>query len=199
MADSPASPIEKLYAYRTQAVALGKEYDENKIRAYINETFRENNGAENDVLPLVADPEVIEENAARKRAIRLEDREAAQQLKDAVAKATEASAKQQSKDNEAALLRARVERQEQELRELRAQMGAREGQSAALPAAAGSEQTIRTESGQPTEAWTVRQIREWGAERGIAYPQKPGGAFPKKLELLEYILDEAAKAEEGAE
>lgn len=184
MPDSPGTPIEKLYAFRAEHFAMGKEYDEAGLRRTLG-------------LPAVPNPEHLPETPERRRLVRLDDRDAKRELEQAQQEADAALAKARSDDLVQAHQSSRIADLEAQLAALQAQVA---GQPAAPdppinepPAASASNSAQGTGEGEPGEAWAPKQILDFMEAKGLPLPAKRGFGMTK-VALLEFYLEKKAEA-----
>lgn len=185
MPDGPGSPIEKLYAFRSEHFVSGKEYDEAGLRRTLG-------------LPPVPNPEHLPETPERRRLVRLDDREAKQEAEQAQRDAEAALAKERSDALIATHQSTRISDLEAEIEALKAQL------AGAPPEPPKGEETQNppappqsTADGEPTKDWSPKQIVDFMEAKGLPLPDKRGFGMTK-VALLEFYLEKKAEAEAAA-
>lgn len=160
----PPSPEAMLIDMESEAYRLGKEYDENKARDYVNWEFESNGWKHPDYpLPLVENPVTFAADARRAEAIRRDDQEAMSELERIKARSAEA-------DSRSTLSRLRenseMERLRRENEELRLAL---EGQRDAAPPNTPPPAPAARD-GEPTTDWSLVEIAEYASAKGVDIP-----------------------------
>lgn len=191
MADIPATPFEKFLSLRVHYIEQGKEFRENDIRDNINATWEEKGGDPALLLPLVDNPETIEASDSRKRAIRMDDREAKAELEKARLDARTKLQAEKSAGDELSLMKQRNAELEERLAALEARQGAPAGKaSKAAPASKPTpapKPAAVVPDGAPTVEWQKPELLAFIEREGLERP-KGNPQFISKNVLLESIL-----------
>lgn len=184
MADAPAGPLEKLYALRAQAKREGMAYDENAMRAHINQQF-EFKGEPFEPLEMVANPETFGESPEFKRMIRMDDQAARKEQDELAEKVAALKAKELTATGD-------VIRLERENEDLRARLARLEAAMGVAPAATAVSAPAPSDvpQGTPTLDWGQKDLVAYARNLGVDLPR--GGVGISKADLLDRI--QAAQA-----
>jgi hypothetical protein len=161
-------------AYRRDHFTMGKEYDE--------AAFRRNLG-----LPAVAVAEHLPETPERKRLVRIGDREADRELKEAEALSREAVEAQ----NRATMLQGMKDQQIQDLQSRIAELEAARG-GPIVHVAGKPADTKPLPDGGPQPEWTVGQMKAWLEAQGFPLPPRSGVGMTK-TSVLEFCLEQQSQ------
>ena len=171
MSDGPAGPMERLMTRRLLAFQNGKHFDENSERRAIG-------------LPVVPNGEVIEESAARKRAVLLDDESYQAELETYKKQASDAQAEEMEKN-------AVIRSQANEIANLRAEL-----MRARNPFNIGGNEKVESKvskSPTPDIDWSRTALIQYLEDNGLA-PLPPGFQNKSKAHVLEHVLEQQAKA-----
>lgn len=194
----PAAPFEKYLTVRLLYLEKGKAFDENVVKAAINQEWSERGGDASQLLDLAASPEIIPENPARARAIRLDDRAAKQELEREALAGRQRLAARDAAARETALKDARIAELE---RRLAALGGDTAAPSAPAPETKGGDEAApapeRAPEAVPDGTWRKAEIVTWAEQHGYTLPPNP--TFASTAVVLDHVLTQHRLTEEGAE